>query len=90
MTQADFTKVLAKWSGLSLPNAKRAVAALPQALSFALIRSDRLSIRGLGVFTTRRRKAKRLRLPSSSVVVEIPPRRAMSFRVAKGLREAIR
>jgi len=55
----------------------------------ALIRDERIEIRGFGSFTVKRRDARQGRNPKTGTPVQIPPKRIPFFTVGKELRERV-
>ena len=59
------------------------------AVTTALVRGDRVEVRGFGSFSVRHRDGRRGRNPRTGEPVDIPPRRVPFFTVGKDLRERV-
>ncbi|HUH66353.1 MAG TPA: HU family DNA-binding protein [Syntrophales bacterium] len=66
-----------------------AVYIIFESMSAALVRNERIEIRGFGNFTVRNRKQILGRNPKTSAVVRLPARKVPFFKVGKELNEMI-
>ncbi len=71
---------------LSKPQANEAVNALFDGMKEALLRGDRIELRGFGVFQVKDRKRGIGRNPKTGREVEIPPGKTIRFKPGKALR----
>jgi integration host factor subunit beta len=55
----------------------------------ALIRGEKIEIRGFGNFKPKSRKPRRARNPKTGEKVEVPEKKVLHFKVGKALREAM-
>ncbi len=55
----------------------------------ALIKGEKIEIRGFGNFKTKQRKPRIARNPKTGEKVEVPAKRVLHFKVGKALREAM-
>lgn len=55
----------------------------------AMVRGDRVELRGFGAFSVRRRKPRQARNPRTNKTVQLNERFAPYFRAGKGLRDRI-
>ncbi len=65
------------------------VNAVFDTVTSALVRGDRVEVRGFGSFSVRHRDARRGRNPKTGDPVDIPERRVPFFTVGKDLRERV-
>lgn len=66
-----------------------AVNAIFAAMADALIKNERIEIRGWGSFTVRSRRARKGRNPKGGKVFSLPPRNVPFFKVSKELQRII-
>ncbi len=66
-----------------------AVNIMFQAMMDALIRNERVEIRGFGNFTVRSRDSRRGRNPQTGAIVDVPFRKVPFFRVGRELRRIV-
>jgi integration host factor subunit beta len=69
--------------------AKVAVETILETISQAVIKGERVEIRGFGNFTLREYKAYKGRNPKTGEVVDVPPKKLPYFKVGKELKDMI-
>ncbi len=90
MTRSDLVTLLADQFGqLTQRDADAAVRAILDAMSSALVRGQRIEIRGFGSFAISHRPPRLGRNPKTGASVHIPERRVPHFKPGKALREAV-
>ena len=90
MTRSDLVEqLLAKFPQLSPRDAELTVKILLDSMSEALVRGDRIEIRGFGSFSVNHRAPRMGRNPRSGAAVAIPAKRVPHFKPGKALREAV-
>ncbi|MFA4915486.1 MAG: HU family DNA-binding protein [Syntrophales bacterium] len=67
-----------------------AVNVIFEAMKNALTKNERIEIRGFGNFTVRNRRSRWGRNPKTGTTVQIPPRKALVFKVGKELKEMVK
>ena len=83
MNKSDLTKRLAGTLELTLRDAEEAVNVIVGELRDALLRGERIEIRGFGAFTVREYKAYTGRNPRTGELIEVAPKRLPFFKVGK-------
>ncbi len=86
MIKLDIVNEIINRTGLSKAKAELAVETVFEAMKQALVRGDRIELRGFGVFNIRARKTGVGRNPRTGQEVEIPPGKAVRFKPGKELR----
>ncbi|NOZ95504.1 MAG: integration host factor subunit beta [Acidobacteria bacterium] len=86
MIKSDLVERVMEATGLSKPQAAEAVNALFEGMKEALLRGDRIELRGFGVFQVKNRKRGVGRNPKTGDEVEIPPGKTIRFKPGKALR----
>ena len=90
MTKSELIARLAeRFPQLVAKDADFAVKMMLDAMSEALVRGDRIEIRGFGSFSINRRPPRLGRNPRTGESVHIPERRVPHFKPGKALREAV-
>jgi nucleoid DNA-binding protein len=89
MNKSDLIVIVAE--RLDLPNsgAYRAVDAVFNAISQALVRGERVELRGFGVWKAKRHRARDGRNPRTGEPILVPERRLPFFTAGKDLSERI-
>ena len=86
MIKSDLVEKVMEEAGLPKPKAQEAVNALFKGMKEALLRGERIELRGFGVFQVKDRKRGVGRNPKTGVEVEIPPGKTVRFKPGKLLR----
>jgi len=89
MIKSDLVERVMEATGLSKPQAAEAVNALFEGMKEALLRGDRIELRGFGVFQVKNRKRGVGRNPKTGAKVQVPPKRIPYFKPGKHLREEL-
>jgi DNA-binding protein HU-beta len=72
-------------TGITKTKAEQAVETVFESLKKALVRGERIELRGFGVFSVRPRKTGIGRNPKTGAQVNIPPGKAVRFKPGKEL-----
>jgi integration host factor subunit beta len=89
MTKSDLIEHVAEHNKVSKGRAEALVNAIFECLEVALSRDERVEIRGLGSFETRRYGAYKGRNPRTGDSVAVEPKRLPFFKAGKELKELI-
>jgi len=91
MTKSELIKNLTKSNekNLYIKDVTLLVDTVFDEIIAAMVRQDRVELRGFGSFSVRRRKARMARNPKTNAVVRLPERHSVYFRAGKELRERI-
>jgi integration host factor subunit beta len=90
MTRSDLVEELAaRFAQLTHRDAESAVKTILDAMADALVRGNRIEIRGFGSFSVSRRPPRIGRNPRSGESVAVPEKRVPHFKPGKALREAV-
>jgi DNA-binding protein HU-beta len=87
MIKADLVKTVMQTTDLPQNKAADVVSAIIDALRDALLRGERIELRGFGVFVVKDRKRGVGRNPRTGQEVPIPPGKTVRFKPGKALRE---
>ena len=86
MIKADIVARVIGRTGLSRAGAERAVETLFATMKRAMVRGERIEVRGFGVFNIKPRKTGIGRNPRTGEEVSIPPGKVVRFKPGKDLR----
>ena len=90
MTRSDLVEELAaQFDQLTQRDAELAVKSILDAVSEALVKGQRIEIRGFGSFSVTQRPPRLGRNPRSGESVHIPAKRVPHFKPGKALRENV-
>lgn len=89
MTKSELIEALAKAEGITLKTAEIAVNVAFESMEQALIRSDRLEIRGFGSFKVKNYDGYRGRNPKTGDMIEVESKKLPFFKVGKELKERV-
>lgn len=68
---------------------EKVVNVILDAITAALVRGDRVELRGFGVFSVHLRSARTVRNPRTGAVVQLGPRRVLLFKMGRQLRKRL-
>ena len=89
MTKSELIETLAKAEGITLKAAETAVNVTYLSMEQALIRSDRLEIRGFGSFKVKSYDGYKGRNPKTGELIEVDSKKLPFFKVGKELKERV-
>ena len=89
MNKSDLMVVLSKDTGLSLTKAAEVVNLFFAEMTDALVKGDRVEIRGLGSFRVKRYKAYTGRNPKTGKLVKVKAKKLPFFKCGKELKERV-
>lgn len=89
MTKADLINVIAEQAKLQHKQAEMVVNLVFDMMINALMKNDRIEIRGFGSFVNREYGAYQGRNPKTGEVVHVAPKRVPFFKVGKELKEMV-
>ena len=86
MNKSDLIEEVARVAGLTPEESEIVVTAVFERIVQALVKGERVELRGLGTFAVRQRGPRTGRNPKTGATVEVPARKAPFFRMGKELR----
>lgn len=89
MNKTDLVNAVAESAGFSKKDAEKAVAAVLDSVTNALIAGDKVQLVGFGTFEVRERAAKQGRNPRTGETMEIPASKLPAFKAGKALKDAV-
>ena len=89
MTQSEFIEQVAAAAGTTQAETGRVLEAMVATLTGALVKGGDVRLSGLGVFDIGDRAAREGRNHSTGEAIQIAASKAVRFRAAKGLKDAV-
>lgn len=89
MTKAELISAVAEKSNLTKKDSEKAVSAVIDAITEALVDGDKVSIVGFGTFEVKNRSARNGINPRTKEPMPIPPSKLPAFKAGKALKEAV-
>ena len=89
MKKVELVEAVAEKTGLTKADATRAIDATFEVITGALQGGDKVPLVGFGTFAVSERAARIGRNPQTGEPVEIPARKAVTFKAGSALKEAV-
>ena len=89
MNKTELIAAVAEKTGLTKKDAERAINATVEAITESLVKGDKVSVSGFGIFEVKNREARVGRNPRTKETIEIPATRLPGFKASKTLKDAV-
>lgn len=89
MTKTELINEVANKTELTKKDSEKAVAAVIESITDALIAGDKVQLVGFGTFEVRDRAAREGKNPATGEAISIPATKVPAFKAGKALKEAI-
>ncbi|MCR5663265.1 MAG: HU family DNA-binding protein [Oscillospiraceae bacterium] len=89
MNKIELVAAVAEKTGASKKDSEKAVSAVFEAITEALVAGEKVSLVGFGAFEVKERPARTGRNPRTKEEIEIPASRAAAFKAGKALKDAV-
>ena len=89
MNKTELVAAVAEMIGASKKDSEKAVNAVFEAITKALVAGDKVSLVGFGAFEVKERPARTGRNPRTKTEITIPASRSASFKAGKALKDAV-
>ena len=89
MNKAELISAAAAKAGLSKKDTEKAMGAILDTITDALISGDKVQLVGFGVFDVKEREARIGHNPRTKEQIEIPATRLPQFKAGKALKDAV-
>lgn len=86
MNRSDLILEVARIAGIDRGTSETVVTTMFERITEALVKGERVELRGLGTFEVRQRPARVGRNPKTGAEVQVPARKVPFFRTGKELR----
>ena len=89
MNKTELIAEVANKAGLSRKDAEKALGAVVETITEAVVKGDKVQLVGFGSFETKKREARMGRNPKTKETIEIPATRVPVFKAGKALNDAV-
>lgn len=89
MTKVELIAKISAEANLTKKDAEKALSAVIEGITGALVSGDKVALVGFGTFETRKRPARKGRNPRTKEEIMIPATTAPAFKAGKGLKDAV-
>ena len=89
MNKTELIAEVANKAGLSRKDAEKALGAVVETITEAVVTGDKVQLVGFGSFETKQREARTGRNPKPKETIEIPATRVPVFKAGKALKDAV-
>ena len=89
MNKTELIAEVANKAGLSRKDAEKALGAVVETITEAVVKGDRVQLVGFGSFETKQREARTGRNPKTKETIEIPATRVPVFKAGKALKDSV-
>ena len=89
MNKTELIAAVAEKAGLTKKDAERVVNATVEAITESLVKGDKVSVSGFGIFEVKTREARVGRNPRTKETIQIPASRLPGFKASKTLKDAV-
>ena len=87
MNKTELIAAVSEKSGLSKKDAEKALVAVVDSLTDAMVKGDKVQLVGFGSFESKTREARMGRNPKTKEAIEIPATRVPVFKAGKALKD---
>ena len=89
MTKPELIDELAKAAGLTKQESAGIVETVFEGITAALVKGDKVELRGFGSFTVRQHRSRTARNPKAGTAVYVPAKKVPHFKTSKRLRNLL-
>ena len=89
MNKTELIAAVAEKAGMTKKDAERVVNATVEAITESLVKGDKVSVSGFGIFEVKTREARVGRNPRTKETIQIPATRLPVFKASKALKDSI-
>ena len=89
MNKTELVAAVAEKSGLTKKDTERVVNATIDTIVEAMVKGDKVSLSGFGIFEVKEREARVGRNPRTKETIQIPATRLPAFKASKTLKDSI-
>ncbi len=90
MNKTELVEIVATKTGLTKKDSEKAVAAVLEGITDALVKGDKVQMVGFGTFEVRERKAREGRNPSTGETIKIQAQKVPAFKPGQALKNMVR
>ena len=89
MNKTELIAAVAEKVGMTKKDAERVVSATIETIEASLVKGEKVSISGFGIFEVKAREARVGRNPRTKETIQIPATRLPAFKASKALKDVV-
>ena len=89
MNKTELIAAVAEKTGMTKKDAERVINATVDTITETLVKGEKVSMSGFGIFEVKAREARLGRNPRTKETIQIPATRLPAFKAAKALKDAV-
>lgn len=89
ITKDNQIQAVAKAAGITARQARDAIDAVAAVVTVGLVEDGRVTLHGLGLFTTQRRAPRRVTNPATGVMMDLPSKTVVKFKPSSYVRDRV-
>ncbi|MBE6981230.1 MAG: HU family DNA-binding protein [Ruminococcaceae bacterium] len=89
MNKTELIAAVAEKTGLTKKDAERVINATTETITETLVKGEKVSVSGFGIFEVKAREARTGRNPRTKETIEIPATRLPAFKASKTLKDTV-
>ena len=89
MNKTELIAVVAEKVGMTKKDAERVVSATIETIEASLVKGEKVSLSGFGIFEVKAREARVGRNPRTKETIQIPATKLPAFKASKTLKDAV-
>ena len=89
MNKTELIAAVAEKTGMTKKDAERVINATVDTITEALVKGEKVSMSGFGIFEVKAREARVGRNPRTKETIQIPATRLPAFKASKALKDAV-
>ena len=89
MNKTELIAAVAEKVGMTKKDAERVVSATIETIEASLVKGEKVSISGFGIFEVKAREARVGRNPRTKETIQIPATRLPAFKASKALKDTV-
>ena len=89
MNKTEIIAAVAEKTGLTKKDAERVINAAVDTITETLVKGEKVSLSGFGIFEVKAREARVGRNPRTKETIQIPATRLPAFKASKALKDAV-
>ena len=90
MKKSELVAIMAEKADLKKVDAEKALNAFVDAVTEALVKGDKIALVGFGSFETKKRAARKCKIPQTGAEIDIPASTVPTFKAGRGLKDAVK
>ena len=90
MNKSELIAKIADKAELTKKDAEKALNAFVDGVTEGLVKGEKIVLVGFGSFETKKRAARKGKNPQTGAIIDIPAATVPSFKVGKGLKDAVK